>query len=54
MQTQALHQTLGRVSPALLERFHAVRAATFALIEPLSPEDMMVQSCSEALSLIHI
>jgi ergothioneine biosynthesis protein EgtB len=48
MQTQALHQTLGRVSPALLERFHAVRAATFALIEPLSPEDMMVQSCSEA------
>jgi ergothioneine biosynthesis protein EgtB len=48
MQTHALHQTLGRVSPVLLDRFRAVRGATLALIEPLSPEDMMVQSCSEA------
>jgi ergothioneine biosynthesis protein EgtB len=48
MQTQALQQTLGRVSPALLDRFRAVRAATLALVEPLSAEDMMVQSCSEA------
>src|ERR1700722_8712556 len=54
MQTQALHQTLGRVSPALpvastlLARFRAVRAATLALVAPLSPEDLMVQSCPEA------
>ena len=32
----------------LLDRFHAVRAATLALVAPLSPEDMMVQSCPEA------
>ncbi|MEG9438092.1 ergothioneine biosynthesis protein EgtB [Edaphobacter sp. HDX4] len=35
-------------SPALLGRFKAVRSATLALCRPLSPEDMMVQSCSEA------
>ena len=54
MSTQALHQTLGRVSPALpasrtlLDRFRSVRAATLALTAPLSPEDLMVQSCPEA------
>jgi ergothioneine biosynthesis protein EgtB len=54
MQTQALHQTSGRVSPALpasstlLAPFRAVRGATLALVAPLSPEDLMVQSCPEA------
>src|SRR5450432_2685778 len=54
MQTQTLHQTPGRVSPALsvssalLDRFRAVRAACLALTAPLSPEDLMVQSCPEA------
>ena len=33
---------------ALLARFRTVRAATLAFIRPLSPEDMMVQSCAEA------
>ncbi len=32
----------------LATRFQAVRAATLALAAPLSPEDMMVQSCPEA------
>ena len=51
-------QTLGRTPipaasdlPAsfpLLDRYRAVRAATLALTAPLSPEDMMVQSCAEA------
>ena len=33
---------------ALLARFRTVRAATLAFVAPLSPEDMMVQSCAEA------
>jgi ergothioneine biosynthesis protein EgtB len=33
---------------SLLARFQAVRAATMAFAEPLSPEDLMVQSCPEA------
>ena len=33
---------------ALLTRFRAVRQATTDLCRPLSPEDMMVQSCAEA------
>jgi ergothioneine biosynthesis protein EgtB len=32
----------------LLARFRQVRAATLAFTKPLSPEDMMVQSCAEA------
>jgi len=40
------------VSPQLhqdvLERFHTVRNRTLALCKPLTPEDMMVQSCPEA------
>src|SRR5579859_2207480 len=32
----------------LLQRFGLVRAATMRLIEPLTPEDLMVQSCPEA------
>ena len=33
---------------ALLDRFRSVRAATMTFCEPLTPEDMMVQSCAEA------
>lgn len=32
----------------LAERFHSVRERTLALCNPLTPEDMMVQSCPEA------
>jgi ergothioneine biosynthesis protein EgtB len=32
----------------LLDRFRTVRAATMAFCSPLSPEDLMVQSCAEA------
>jgi ergothioneine biosynthesis protein EgtB len=35
-------------SADLLDRFRTVRAATMAFCSPLSPEDMMVQSCAEA------
>jgi ergothioneine biosynthesis protein EgtB len=39
-----------KLSPtaALLDRFRTVRAATMAFCSPLTPEDMMVQSCPEA------
>ena len=33
---------------SLLARFRAVRAATMRFVAPLTPEDMMVQSCGEA------
>lgn len=33
---------------AISERFHAARQRTLALCGPLTPEDMMVQSCPEA------
>lgn len=54
MQTPALRPTHERTSsilPAsatLLERYRIVRAASLALTAPLSPEDLMVQSCPEA------
>lgn len=32
----------------ILERFRTVRRRTLSLCEPLTPEDMMVQSCAEA------
>jgi ergothioneine biosynthesis protein EgtB len=48
MQTQSLGQTLGRTASALLARYRAVRAASLSLTAPLSPEDLMVQSCTEA------
>jgi ergothioneine biosynthesis protein EgtB len=54
MPTPTIPQTTGRASSplsassALAERFRTVRAATLALIAPLSPEDLMVQSCPEA------
>ena len=35
-------------APALLARFRAVRSATMQFCGPLTPEDMMVQSCPEA------
>jgi ergothioneine biosynthesis protein EgtB len=34
--------------PGLAQRFHSTRRQTLALCEPLTPEDMMVQSCPEA------
>jgi ergothioneine biosynthesis protein EgtB len=33
---------------ALLDRFRTVRSATMSFCTPLTPEDMMVQSCAEA------
>ncbi len=35
-------------APTLLARFRAVRSATMQFCAPLTPEDMMVQSCAEA------
>src|SRR5579871_4248583 len=32
----------------IAERFRTVRERTLALCKPLTPEDMMVQSCAEA------
>jgi ergothioneine biosynthesis protein EgtB len=54
MSTPALRQSAVRTSSAspiflaLLARYRAVRAASLALTAPLSPEDLMVQSCPEA------
>jgi ergothioneine biosynthesis protein EgtB len=52
MQFQTLGHTAVPAASAppspLLERYAAVRAATLALTAPLSPEDLMVQSCPEA------
>jgi ergothioneine biosynthesis protein EgtB len=36
------------VAAALLARFRSIRAATMRFCSPLTPEDMMVQSCPEA------
>jgi ergothioneine biosynthesis protein EgtB len=36
------------IATSLLARFRSVRAATMRFCSPLTPEDMMVQSCSEA------
>src|SRR5579859_7753869 len=35
-------------APGLLNAFRATRQQSLALCEPLSPEDLMVQSCTEA------
>ena len=40
--------TPSRPHAALAERFRSVRGRTLSLCEPLTPEDMMVQSCPEA------
>ena len=49
MLTQQTHLAprLSRTA-ALLDRFRIVRAATMSFCSPLTPEDMMVQSCAEA------
>ena len=44
-QTQIPSQT---AAETLLARFRTIRAATLAFAAPLTPEDMMVQSCPEA------
>jgi ergothioneine biosynthesis protein EgtB len=54
MQSQAIRQTPSTAAsppaafPSLLARYQAVRGASLALVAPLSPEDLMVQSCAEA------
>jgi ergothioneine biosynthesis protein EgtB len=52
MQTHTPHPmpapSSGHSTSGLLNRFRAVRAQTLGLVAPLSPEDMMVQSCAEA------
>ena len=53
MTTATRSTTLGARSndlanTGLSARFEAIRAATLALTAPLSPEDLMVQSCPEA------
>jgi ergothioneine biosynthesis protein EgtB len=54
MSTPALRPNAIRTSSAtpvsseLLARYRTVRAASLALTAPLSPEDLMVQSCPEA------
>ena len=45
---QSPAQTAVESSASLLERFRAVRRATVEFCRPLSPEDLMVQSCAEA------
>ena len=46
--TSSLFQVGAAASVALLARFQSVRQATTRYCAPLSPEDMMVQSCPEA------
>ena len=46
LQTQPLEAS--QSASQLLARFYTVRAATLAFTAPLSPEDLMVQSCPEA------
>ena len=48
MPSPTVRQAAVRSSSALLERYRSVRAASLGLTEPLSPEDLMVQSCPEA------
>ena len=48
MQSQAIRQSPIQAATALLERYCTVRAASLSLTAPLSPEDLMVQSCAEA------
>jgi len=44
----AAHSTVPAAASTLIARFRTVRSATLAFTAPLSPEDMMVQSCAEA------
>jgi ergothioneine biosynthesis protein EgtB len=41
-------QTAPTPAAALLSRYRSIRAATMRFCAPLTPEDMMVQSCAEA------
>ena len=41
-------QQSATAAASLLTRFRVTRSATMAFVAPLSPEDMMVQSCAEA------
>jgi ergothioneine biosynthesis protein EgtB len=47
-RTVAMSTTTSHTQLALAERFFAARRRTQALCGPLTPEDMMVQSCPEA------
>jgi ergothioneine biosynthesis protein EgtB len=44
----AAHSTVPAAVSTLIARYRTVRAATLTFTAPLSPEDMMVQSCAEA------
>ncbi|HEX8710819.1 MAG TPA: ergothioneine biosynthesis protein EgtB [Terracidiphilus sp.] len=46
--TTSTSETARSVPQEILSRFNAVRRRTLALCDPLSAEDMMVQSCPEA------
>ncbi len=46
--TQTASPPTAHLPASLLDRFRAVRGATTTFLEPLTPEDMMVQSCPEA------
>jgi ergothioneine biosynthesis protein EgtB len=53
MHSQTLRPATAQVSSAppisaLIDRYRLVRSASLALTAPLSPEDLMVQSCAEA------
>ncbi|HEY3707376.1 MAG TPA: ergothioneine biosynthesis protein EgtB [Terracidiphilus sp.] len=48
MSTTTPARAQSNVQLALAERFRAVRRSTLRLVEPLTAEDMMVQSCAEA------
>ena len=41
-------QQTANAAASLLRRYRATRSATMAFVAPLTPEDMMVQSCPEA------
>ena len=47
-QSPSLRAAAYSTANGVLARYRAVRAASLALVAPLSPEDMMVQSCAEA------
>jgi ergothioneine biosynthesis protein EgtB len=48
MEKMLAEQTSSETAARLAERFTQVRRRTISLCQPLTPEDMMVQSCPEA------
>jgi ergothioneine biosynthesis protein EgtB len=48
MEKMLAEQTSTEAAARILERFTQVRTRTISLCQPLTPEDMMVQSCPEA------